>query len=430
MAWLEKRHGKYRVCHRGETGKTQRLTAYTDKGASKQLMAELERALARGERGLIDPFEEHKRRPLAEHVSDYVADLTALGRDAKYVDNCRRRLNGLIAACEWKTLAHVSSDSFSKWRERIPKLPDGRSEIGPRTQNQYLEAVRSFCNWCVKRKRCPVNPLADLQKADETSDVRRARRALTVEQVVALLDAVPVVHRTVYRFFLTTGLRRQEAEDLCWGDIHLDAPTPFIKLRAKLTKSRRADSVPLRGDLTEELRKSRGEAGDADRVFKSVPTIDEHRAYLAAAKIEWEDSEGRRADLHALRHTYGTLLSNAGVAPREAMELMRHTDLRLTMKVYTDPRIFNLAGAVERLPMPANTEARVAKRVANTSSEGQSPAGTGEAHGSADETEVIEAQELSHSSAPTDSDWCDDEKNSAGRTRTYNQPVNSRLLYH
>jgi len=112
------------------------------------------------------------------------------------------------------------------------------------------------------------------------------------------------------------------------------------------------------------------------------------------------------------------------------MELMRHTDLRLTMKVYTDPRIFNLAGAVERLPMPANTEARVAKRVANTSSEGQSPAGTGEAHGSADETEVIEAQELSHSSAPTDSDWCDDEKNSAGRTRTYNQPVNSRLLYH
>jgi len=430
MAWLEKRHGKYRVCHRDETGKTHRLTAYSDKGASKQLMAELERALARGERGLTDPFGEHKKRPLAEHVTDYVADLTALGRDAKYVDNCRRRLNGLIAACEWKTLAHVSSDSFSKWRERIPKLPDGRPEIGPRTQNQYLEAVRSFCNWCVKRKRCPVNPLADLQKADETSDVRRARRALTVEQLVALLDAVPVVHRTIYRFFVTTGLRRQEAEDLCWGDIRLDAQTPFIKLRAKLTKSRRADSVPLRNDIAEELRVSRGEAKDSDPVFASIPTIEEHRAYLVAAGIEWEDGEGRRADLHALRHTYGTLLSNAGVSPREAMELMRHTDLRLTMKVYTDPRIFNLAGAVERLPMPAVAIARVAKRVANSLSEGQSQSGTGDADSLASETQVVQGNKLSHRPAPTDSEGPEGEKNSAGRTRTYNQPVNSRLLYH
>jgi hypothetical protein len=33
------------------------------------------------------------------------------------------------------------------------------------------------------------------------------------------------------------------------------------------------------------------------------------------------------------------------------MSLMRHTDLRLTMKVYTDPRIFDLAGAVEKLPI-------------------------------------------------------------------------------
>jgi hypothetical protein len=63
--------------------------------------------------------------------------------------------------------------------------------------------------------------------------------------------------------------------------------------------------------------------------------------------------KGRRLDVHALRHTYGSLLSQSGSSPREVMELMRHTDLRLTMKVYTDPRVFNLAGAVERLPIPA-----------------------------------------------------------------------------
>lgn len=52
---------------------------------------------------------------------------------------------------------------------------------------------------------------------------------------------------------------------------------------------------------------------------------------------------------------YGSLLAKSGVAPRVAMALMRHTDTRLTMNVYTDPRIFDLAGAVEMLPnLPAD----------------------------------------------------------------------------
>ena len=33
------------------------------------------------------------------------------------------------------------------------------------------------------------------------------------------------------------------------------------------------------------------------------------------------------------------------------MELMGHTDLKLTMKVYTDPRIFELSGAAVADPI-------------------------------------------------------------------------------
>jgi hypothetical protein len=70
--------------------------------------------------------------------------------------------------------------------------------------------------------------------------------------------------------------------------------------------------------------------------------------------IPYLDADNRRADFHALRHIYGSLVSQAGVAPRVAMTLMRHTDIRLTMNVYTDARIFDLAGAVEQLPaLPA-----------------------------------------------------------------------------
>ncbi|MDP7163622.1 MAG: hypothetical protein QF792_09025 [Phycisphaerae bacterium] len=41
--------------------------------------------------------------------------------------------------------------------------------------------------------------------------------------------------------------------------------------------------------------------------------------------------------------------SQAGVAPWVAMEIMRHTDMRLTMNLYTDPSILNTARAVEQL---------------------------------------------------------------------------------
>jgi integrase len=450
MAWLEKRGSKYVICDRDAAGKRIRIPAYTDRQASKQKLARYEKAKAHGAEGLIDPFEEHKARPLAEHVADYIADLRALGRDGKYVYNCDKRLAKLTAECGWKALGDITADSFCLWRERLPRMEDGRSQLSPRSQNQYLEVVRTFCGWCVKRKRAAENPVTTVQKVDESTDVRRARRSLTAEEFIRLLAAVPEGYRGVYRFILATGLRRQEVEDLAWGDIRLNSPTPFIKLRAKATKSRRADSLPLRSDLAEDLRKLRGESGDADRVFPSVPTIEEHREYLTEAGIEWEDSEGRRADIHALRHTYGTLLSQSGATPREAMELMRHTDLSLTMKVYTDPRIFDLAGAVERLPIPAssipatavatgtdgqhayqNPAVSMGAQMGATSTiEGHSTAVIGRASSEAGSTETLANAGDLRPLTPTGNDGQEGEKNSAGRTRTYNQPVNSRLLYH
>jgi len=109
---------------------------------------------------------------------------------------------------------------------------------------------------------------------------------------------------------------------------------------------------PLLSSVAADLRKLQGDAGDNDSVFPSIPSIYIHRKYLAAAGIPWKDEDGRQADFHALRHTFGTLLSKAGVPPRVVMELMRHSDMRRTMKTYTDPRAFDLAGAVEKLQLP------------------------------------------------------------------------------
>jgi hypothetical protein len=85
-------------------------------------------------------------------------------------------------------------------------------------------------------------------------------------------------------------------------------------------------------------------------LFAEVPSMSVLRRDLGAAGIPYRDSEGRGADFHAFRHTLATNLSRAGVAPRVAMEIMRHSDTRLTHKVYTDAALLPLREGVAMLP--------------------------------------------------------------------------------
>jgi len=68
------------------------------------------------------------------------------------------------------------------------------------------------------------------------------------------------------------------------------------------------------------------------------------------AKPPKGDGRGRTVDLHAVRHTFGTHLSKNSLAPRTAQAAMRHSSLDLTMNVYTDPTLLDVAGALETLP--------------------------------------------------------------------------------
>jgi|GEM_PF-2691089 len=70
---------------------------------------------------------------------------------------------------------------------------------------------------------------------------------------------------------------------------------------------------------------------------------------LEAAEIEFVDSRGERADFHALRKTFGTMLTLIGTGQRTVMELMRHSDPRLTVKTYTDAHMLPVSDAMVSL---------------------------------------------------------------------------------
>ncbi len=74
------------------------------------------------------------------------------------------------------------------------------------------------------------------------------------------------------------------------------------------------------------------------------------RADLLAAGINPDDLGSGKVDFHSLRHTFGTMLAASGVHPKTAQELMRHSDINLTMSRYTHALRGQTAKAVESLP--------------------------------------------------------------------------------
>ena len=68
--------------------------------------------------------------------------------------------------------------------------------------------------------------------------------------------------------------------------------------------------------------------------------------------LKYRDSSGLFADFHSNRHTFITTLERAGVRPKVAQTLARHSDIRLTMGVYTHTELADETAAITALPGP------------------------------------------------------------------------------
>jgi len=73
------------------------------------------------------------------------------------------------------------------------------------------------------------------------------------------------------------------------------------------------------------------------------------RRDLESAGIPYRNSQGRVFDFHAFRHTFITNLSRAGVFPKVAQELARHSSITLTLARYTHMGLFDLKAGIAAL---------------------------------------------------------------------------------
>jgi integrase len=381
-------------------------TGCRDETAARQVLADLERRAELVRSGVMTAAEaaigDHQAASAAEHFDAYLAHLEAAGVTKEHRANVKRQLSRLAADCAFGRLADLNREALERWLSAR-----AREGMGARTRNTYLAAAVSFANWCADPnvRRLASNPFEAMPKANEKADPRRQRRAMTGTELVKLLavarerpllealtvrkgprkgeryaDVRPEVRarltrlgrerELIYKTLVLTGLRKGELASLTVAQLHLDEAVPFVALGAADEKNREGNDIPLRDDLAADLRdwladKLRWLQEEAltsgapvpAQLPPDTPLFDvPHKLCkilnrdLRLAGIPKRDDRGRGLDVHALRHTFGTLLSKGGVMPRTAQAAMRHSKIDLTMSVYTDPTLLDVRGALDALP--------------------------------------------------------------------------------
>src|ERR1035441_8068558 len=190
----------------------------TDKQVAEQEARKFIQEQEREAAGILEPqvIRDAARKPLKEHLGDYVADLETRGRCGRGRRGARLlkgRILRLMDNCGWKVAVQVTPDSFTSWRNQ--------RQDGPRTLNHYLQGMVSFLNWLERVGRIKANPLKHVGKVEERGQRRRERRAFTDEELVKLITGSGprgIIYFTAAR----TGLRQEELRQLQWGDVRLD----------------------------------------------------------------------------------------------------------------------------------------------------------------------------------------------------------------
>ncbi len=356
---------KWYVKYRTPDGRLHRVPGYTDKEATKQLAARLERKAARNAEGMVNPFEDHHRRLLTEHLNDFETAMSnatnkrGTKNTLQHVRVTVARARKVMDGCEFKSIADISADKVEAYISRL-----GRDEnLSVQSCNFYLAASKQFCRWLVDSDRTDRNPLSRLKRGNVALDRRHDRRALDLDELHRVLDAArvsSVVFRGLtgldrfwlYAVAMATGLRVSELASLLPSGFHVDSVPPFVRVQAAYTKNRQEVDQPLPPKMVRDLGRYLAGKAEGQAVWPGTWTEKAARMLridLDAAGVPYV-VDGQFADFHALRHSYITLLGRTGASTKVTQELARHSDVRLTMDRYTHAGLYDLTAAVESLP--------------------------------------------------------------------------------
>ena len=341
-------------------GKICRVPLCTDKTAARQKLDELVRKVERGEAGLVNPFEEHNRTPLADHLEQYRLHLEAKDNTERHVRETIGQIKKVLDGCNFRHIADLDS-------EKVSHHLKSRRRLGMSTErsNHYVRALKGFTKW-MEPKRAARDPLKELKTQDAAKDRRLVRRALPVGDFLKLIEAARDSRASIcgltgferamlYVVAAYTGLRASELASLTPESFNLTEMS--IGLGAEAAKNGRNAELPIHHGLIDQLKTLMVGRLPGSPIWQGKWAVNRHaatmvRADLEAAGMPYVDARGETFDFHALRGQFVTEMDRAGVSLVKAQRLARHSSPNLTANLYTRLRMDDLKPEVDKLPSP------------------------------------------------------------------------------
>jgi integrase len=385
---IYKRGGRYVVVFRDPHGKQRKRSART-LAEARDLKAAVTADVKRGEYRALSKvtFTDYA----VEWVQTYKGR-TAKGVRAETLADYRRRLgldedcqpvgDGAVAFFGRMQLAAIEPRDLKRYAACLADRG-----IAANTVRLYIAPVRALLATAFEDGLIRSNPAAGVRfsQPQESSEDEQVK-ALSEEQLRAVLAHVPDEWLPFFEFLAQTGMRVGEVIALTWANVDLGARRVsvcqrFYRGRLDRPKSKYGRrTIPLSENLARSLWTLRGTAPDDALVF-ATPTgsrIDASNlmsrvlkpAAVEAGLGEWDWATGRKrastwVGFHTFRHTCATILFRHGLNAKQVQMWLGHHSPAFTLETYVHllPDDLPDAGFLDRItPLATNLEPSTTSR--------------------------------------------------------------------
>ena len=371
-------HGEGTICKRKDgrweakacigydaEGKLKRVTKYfRTRQEAAAWLAEVQTARRTGQ--FVEPDRITVGEWVLRYLRTYVKPKVRPTSYANYMDVVRLHIAPAIGGIPLQQLRrHTIQEFYNRTAEKFSPWRIARIHI----------VLSGALRQAVRDNLIPVNPA---EYTTRPPIKRKEMKVLSPEEVNRYLEAARE-HRLYAAFLLelTTGLRRGELLALKWEDVDFTKRTLTVKralsrvcyadegfTRLEFTETKTEASrrtIPLLPEVVQELKRHKARQNE-ERLFFGAAYRDgnlifaqeDGRPVDPRTFHRWHTSILKKAGLphvrvHDLRHTFATLLLQAGENPENLRDLLGHTKTSTTLDLYCHSTMEGKKKAVERL---------------------------------------------------------------------------------